>query len=221
MENGQEPTQPTTENEPTPPEQPTEPTQPKTFDESYVKDLRTEAAKYRKAAREAQAKLKKLETAQEAAEATELEAQGQWKELAEQNAAKTAQLEAQLAEQESRLNAERRNTMAVTVATQLGAIDPTDANFTSAVSAIDISEQGAEERISQALTALTETRPYLFGSGKPTLAPFNPAGGETEPRTETATQRRQRIYGGGPSRVFDAKSAPQRGGGVIFPIKTE
>jgi hypothetical protein len=220
MSNGQEPTQPT-ESKPTPPEQPTEPTQPKTFDESYVKDLRTEAAKHRKAAREAQAKLQELQTAAEAAEAAELEAQGQWKELAEQNAAKTAQLEAQLAEQESMLNVERRNTVAVTVATQLGAIDPSDANFTNAVSAIDMAADDAQGQIKEALETLKVRRPYLFGTGKPSLAPFNPASGETQPTTETAAQRRQRIYGGGASRVFDPKAAQERGGGVIFPIKTE
>lgn len=219
METGQEPTQPI-ENEPTPPEQP-EPTS-KTFDESYVKSLRDEAAKHRKELRATQKQLKDLQTAQEAAEAAELEAQGQWKELAEQNAAKTAQLEAQLAEQEKRLNAERRNTLAVSIATQLGAIDPTDANFTSAVSEIDISADGAPGQIQQALEALKEARPYLFGTGKPSLAPFNPATTPTEPAAETPAQRRQRIYGGGASRVFDPKSAQERGGGVVYTqTKTE
>jgi hypothetical protein len=221
MPDGQEPQKPIeSETSPPAPEQPPVES-PKTFDETYVKSLRDEAAKHRKELRTAQKQLKDLQTAQEAAEAAELEAQGQWKELAEQNAAKTAQLEAQLAEQEKRLNAERRSVLAVSIATQLGAIDPTDANFTSAVSEIDISREGAQEQISQALTALKEARPYLFGTAKPNLAPFNPATGEPEPATETAAQRRQRIYGGGPSRVFDPKYAKKMGGGVIFPIKTE
>jgi multidrug efflux pump subunit AcrA (membrane-fusion protein) len=221
-DDGQEPTtQPTTESTP-PSAQPTEPAEPKTFDETYVKSLRDEAAKHRKELRSAQKQLKDLQTAQEAARAAELEAQGQWKELAEQNAQRTAQLEAQLAEQESKLNIERRNTMAVSIATALGAIDPTDANFTSAVSEIDISADDAQGQIKEALEALKEARPYLFGSGKPNLAPFNPATGETQPATETAAQRRQRIYGGGASRVFDPKAAQERGGGVVYTqTKTE
>lgn len=219
-EDGQEPTQPI-ENDITPPSTPL-PVEPKTFDETYVKSLRAEAAKHRKIARETQTKLEELETVQETAAAAELEAQGQWKELAEQNATKNAQLVAQLAEQESRLNIERRNTMAVTFATQLGAIDPGDANFTNAVAAIDIAADDAQGQIKQALEALKETRPYLFGTAKPNLAPFNPSATPPEPATETAEQRRQRIYGGGKSRVFDAKEAERRGGGVVYQqTKTE
>lgn len=225
----EEPTQPIENN--TPPTAPAEPTPttppeasppaPKTFDESYVKGLRAEAAKNRKELKAAEVKLRELEEAKTATETAELEAQGQWKTLAEQNAAKTADLESQLAEREAALQAERRNTLAVSVATQLGAIDPTDANVQTAVVAIDIAVDGAEAQIRQALEALKASRPYLFGTGKPNLAPFNPATGPTEPAAETATQRRQRIYGGGPSRVFDPKSAEERGGGVLYPKKTE
>ncbi len=214
MADGQEPTQPI-ENDTPPPTTPPEPTPiPKTFDESYVKDLRAEAAKYRKDSRDTRARLQELEAAQAAAETAELETQGQWQTLAKQNAAKTAELEAQL---EAALQTERRNTLAVTVAAQLGAIDPTDANFQAAVNAISIAADDAEAKIQQALEALKTSRPYLFGTGKPNLAPFNPATGETVPTTETAAQRRQRIYGGGPSRVFDPKGAEERGGGVLYP----
>ncbi len=215
-------TPPTTPAEPTPTTPPeVSPPAPKTFDESYVKGLRAEAAKNRKDLKATQAKLQELETAQTAAETAELEAQGQWKTLAEQNAAKTVELEAQLAEREAALQAERRNTLAVSIATQLGVINPTDANVRAAVAAIDIATDGAEAQIQQALEALKVSRPYLFGTGKPNLAPFNPQSGPTDPATETPAQRRQRIYGGGPSRVFDPKSAEERGGGVLYPKKTE
>ncbi len=219
IENNTPPTTPAEPTSTTPPEAP--PPAPKTFDESYVKGLRAEAAKNRKELKAAEVKLRELETAQATAETAELEAQGEWQKLAEQNAAKAVELGVQLAEREAALQIERRNTLAVSIATQLGAIDPTDANFLNAVVTIDIAADGAEAQIRQALDALKAVRPYLFGTGKPNLAPFNPATGPTEPAAETAAQRRQRIYGGGPSRVFDPKSAEERGGGVLYPKKTE
>jgi hypothetical protein len=223
MADGSEEPQQPIEND-TPPTAPPETPPPtsKTFDESYVKDLRAQAAKHRKIAKAAQDQLQELQTAQEAARAAELEEQGQWKTLAEQSAAKLTELEAKLAERDAALIAEQRNTLAVTIATQLGAIDPTDANFANAVSEIDISGDNAQEQITAALTALKEQRPYLFSTGKPNLASFNPATTSTEPAAETPAQRRQRIYGGGASRVFDPKSAEQRGGGVVYTqTKTE
>jgi hypothetical protein len=212
MADGQEPTQPI-END-TPPTTPPETPPPKTFDESYVKDLRAEAAKHRKDAKAAQTRLAELEAAQAAAETAELEAQGKWKELAEQNAAKVAEYEARLAEGEAALQAERRNTLAVTIATQLGAIDPTDANFVSAVAGIEITAEDAAAQIQQALTALKEARPYLFSTGKPNLASFNPSGQPQNPPAETDEQRRTRLYSGGSRAFFDTTGA---GGGVIWP----
>lgn len=207
MEAGQEPTQPiekvTPPIEPTPTE-PTEPTEPKTFDATYVSELRSEAAKHRKELRATKVELQKLQTAQEAAATAELEAQGQWKTLAEQNAAKTAQLEAQLAEGEKALNAERRNTLTVSIATRLGAINPSDANFQTAVGAIDIAaDNNAEMQITQALEALKVSLPYLFGTGRPNLAPFNPSG---QPQTDTPLtfqQQRQKYQDKNKSKFFD------------------
>lgn len=225
MSDGQEPTQPIKDDPPltTPPEPKTEPepATPKTFDESYVKELRAEAAKNRKAAKDAKKALDEIRQTQEAADAKKLEEQGEWQKLAEQNATKVKEAEAKLAEQDVALKAERRSALAISIATQLGAIDPTDANFQSAVGAIDIAADDAETKIRQALEALKVARPYLFGTGKPNLASFNPATGSTEPTAETPTERRQRIYGGGASKVFDAKAAEKRGGGVIYTQKTE
>jgi hypothetical protein len=209
----EEPTQPI-ENDTPSPTPPPEPAPAKTFDESYVKDLRAELVKHRKDAKAAQKRLSELEEAQAAAETAELEAQGQWQALAEQNAAKVAEYEAKLAEREAALQAERRNSLAVTTATQLGAIDPTDANFTNAVAGIDISADDAQAQIQQALTALKEIRPYLFGTGKPNLASFNPSGQPQDPPAETDDQRRARLYSGGSRAFFDKAGA---GGGVIWP----
>jgi hypothetical protein len=201
IENDTPPTPPAEPTPTTPPEAP--PPAPKTFDESYVLDLRAEARKNRLDLKAAEGKLRKLEEAQIATETAELEAQGKWKELAEQNVAKTADLESQLAEREAALQTERRNTLAVSVATQLGAIDPTDANVQTAVVAIDIAVDDAEAQIRQALEALKASRPYLFGTGKPNLAPFNPSGQPQPEPKETPAQQRERIRGGGGKSFFD------------------
>lgn len=96
-ETGQEPTA-------TPTPEPAKPDssgqEPKTFDEAYVKKLRDEAASHRTKAKEfestlsqVQAELEQLRKSQESAKAKELEDQGRWKEIAEQNALKLAQFE--------------------------------------------------------------------------------------------------------------------------------
>ena len=199
----------------TPPPEPTSPA-PKTFDESYVKDLRAEAKKHREEAKAAKTRLQELEAAQVAADTAELEAQGQWKELAEQNAAKTAELETQLAEQNVALQTERRNTLAVSIATQLDAINPTDANFQLAVAAIDIAADDAETKIRQALEALRDGNfSYLFGTAKPNLAPFNPSGQPQDPPKETPAHQRERIRGGGGKSFFDVTVYKPEGGEEI------
>jgi hypothetical protein len=74
--------------------------EPKTFDEAYVKKLRDEAAGNRTKAKDLeknlsqlQEELSKLKGTQEAATKKELEEQGRWREIAEQNALKLANLE--------------------------------------------------------------------------------------------------------------------------------
>jgi chromosome segregation ATPase len=97
-ETGQEPTTTPT---PEPTGQPDSSGQePKTFDEAYVKKLRDEAASHRTKTKEVektlsqlQEELAKLKGTQEAATKKELEDQGRWKEIAEQNALKLANLE--------------------------------------------------------------------------------------------------------------------------------
>jgi len=96
------PAEPGQEPEPTPTPEPSEPSgqEPKTFDEAYVKKLRAEAASHRtelnetkKTLGQLQEELNKLKGAQESTKQKELEDQGRWKEIAEQNALKLAQLE--------------------------------------------------------------------------------------------------------------------------------
>lgn len=213
---GQEPEPNPTETPPEPTEPTTEPQQ--TFDADYVKKLRAEAAQHRKAAKEAQALLSDLQKAQDAAEAKKLEEQGEWQKRAEQEAAKRQELEAKLEAQLRQLTDERRNRLAVHVATQLGAIDPTDANFLAAVSGVDVEADDAEQAIRQALEALRESRPYLFQVRRgATLASFNPAQGPQQPHRETDDERRERLYSGGSRKFFDPEAAAKAGGGLVWP----
>ena len=155
--------------------------------------------------RSAQVELKKLQTAQDAAATAELAAQGEWKTLAEQNAARTAELEAQLLTQQNQLADEQRSRKTMGIAAKMG-FDPTDANVMAAVSSVDISEADADAKIQQALEALKEARPYLVqGTKPPNLAAFNPGGEPTPPQKETNDARRRRIQGGGKSRFFDVQ----------------
>jgi hypothetical protein len=164
-----------------------------------------------------QDKLAELEAAQEAAAAQEMEAQGEWKKLAEQNADKASELEKQLAQQQQQLANERRNRMAISEATRLGVADPTDANVIAAVSGIDPGGEDAEAEIRKALEALKESRPYLFQANRPGgLASFNPSGQSQQQAGETDEQKRARLFGGS-RQFFDPEAAARSGGGVVWP----
>lgn len=214
MADGQEPTQPIETG--TPPEQPTPtepPAEPPKFDAEYVSGLRGEAAKYRKELRAAEAQLKQFQTAQEAAATAELEAQGKWETLAEQNATRATELEAQLLTQQNQLADEQRSRKTMGIAAKMG-FDPTDANVMAAVSSVDISEADADAKIQQALEELKEARPYLVqGTKTPNLAAFNPGGQPQLPRKETDAERRLRLSGGGSGNFLGDTDS----GGVVWP----
>ena len=98
------PTEAGQEPETTPTPEPVQPDssgqEPKTYDEAYVKKLRTEAADHRTRLKETektltqlQEELGKLKGSQDEAKRKELEEQGRWREIAEQNALKLAQFD--------------------------------------------------------------------------------------------------------------------------------
>jgi hypothetical protein len=218
MSDGQEP-QNLNDTPPEPAGTPPEPAAPKTFDESYVRELRAEAAKNRKAARDLEKQLQQFQAEKDAAAAKELEAQGEWQKLAEQESARRAELEKQIEAQAAQLANEQRSRTATGIAASLGAIDPTDPNFIAAVANVDVSAIDATAQIQQALEALKEARPYLFqGQRQSNLASFNPAHGPQPEPKETDAQRRERIYGGGRG-IFDPDKAPNLGGGVVIQSK--
>jgi multidrug efflux pump subunit AcrA (membrane-fusion protein) len=209
---GQEPAQPETTPDPTPPP-------PKTFDESYVKELRSEAAKYRKTAKEYEARMAEIEAAQEAAEAKKLAEQGEYKTLAEKARAEADQLRQELEAERARLASERVNNQALAIAASLGVIDPTDANVLAAVAGIDPASENTEAEIKTRIEGLKETRPYLFGTNRPGLSSFNPTGQPNEPALETDEARRARLNNPGSNFFNFENEAALRaaGGGVIWP----
>jgi molecular chaperone GrpE (heat shock protein) len=217
-EPGQVPTTPT---EPTPP--PTTPTptpEPKTFDEDYVKGLRSEAAKYRKAAKENEARLAELQTAQEAAEAAKLAEQGEFKTLAERAKEEAETLRQELEAERATLAAERLTRQASTIAATLGVIDPNDANVTAAINGLDPSADDLADQIKQRLEALKEVRPYLFQANRAaSLARFDPSGQPQGPARETDEERRARLHGGNTAffNFEDQEAMRAAGGGVIWP----
>lgn len=74
----------------------------KMFDEAYVKELRTEAAKYRKEKQETERRLAELEAASKQQEEKKLTEQQEWQKLAEKRAAELEAMKAELANE--RLN---------------------------------------------------------------------------------------------------------------------
>lgn len=216
---GQEPTQPIPIEPTTPEPDPTHPptTPPKTFDESYVKELRAEAAKNRKANKELQTKLDKISQTQEAQEAAKLAEQGEFQKLADNARQEADQLRLDLTAQAQQLANERRTRQASTIAAQMGVNHLDDANITAAIDNVDMSGDDPEAEIKKRLETLKERRPDLFqGKGAPELASFNPSGQPQAPPRETDAQRRLRISGGN-NQFFDEQAAAASGGGVVWP----
>ncbi len=104
---------------------------------------------------------------------------------------RNAELEAKRIELETTLAGERKTRIASTLALELGAIDPLDANILTATSVIDPDDQAG---IRGAIEALKQTKPYLFkqvNNGTPKLEGFNP--GTTSGSPETDAQRITRL----------------------------
>jgi hypothetical protein len=109
--------------------------QPKTYDEKYVKALRGEAAQHRKELREAQARLKELETAQLSE--------------AEKKDLRLKELEGEV----SRLQKETRTAQVVAAAAAAGAVNPERV--------ARLVDDDAED-VKKAVADLKKSDPYLF-----------------------------------------------------------
>ena len=129
----------------------------KTFDESYVNDLRSENAKYRKRAQAAEDKNKEHD-------------QAQMGEL-EKAQAKQADAEKQTAQVTNLLTAERQRNAVTLEATRMNFRDASDA-----LAMIDVDDLNTDEEtgrptiksVQGALKKLISAKPYLVDSGEPT-----------------------------------------------------
>jgi len=129
----------------------------KSFDEGYVKDLRTESAKYRKRAQEAEAKIKEFE--QEGMD--ELEKA--------QTVAKDATEKVGLLERQ--LNSERTRNAVTLAAAEMNFRDASDALSmidTEALTYDDDTGRPTDKSIKGALKSLANQKPYLVDTGSGT-----------------------------------------------------
>jgi hypothetical protein len=180
----------------------------KTFDEAYVKELRTEAAKHRKEKQELAERLAALETASKQQEEKKLTEQQEWQKLAEKRAAELEAMKAELANE--RLNFLR---------TALGAeyklppaIAKRLAGSTEDELRADAKAIAAELKLDQPATEPAKPEPQA-----PTAQsanPFTPARSQVTAPTpggssvgETDDQRRARLYKRGAvnSPIFNPK----------------
>jgi hypothetical protein len=161
------------------------------FSADYVKTLRTEAAGYRTQLRDAEAKLTKLEQAEADRKKKELEAQGQYQELAKVAQAEKVAAEARAKELEEQVEAERnqraKDRLVLAVAAQAGAFDPDDPNIALATK----DAAATPEAVKQAVEALKKAKPYLFRAATQPFQDFNPQGGGGP--SETDAQRIARL----------------------------
>jgi hypothetical protein len=148
---------------------------PKTFKKEYVDRLRSSADNAQKEAKELRAKLEAIEKAK-------LEETGQFKDLYEKEKAKAAEIEA--ARQADLSQADQRYIRAEVkaAAAAAGIQDPSDVALLD-FSKFKINADGDVEGVTEAITALKASKPYLFKGTRQAAAvdvagkPIPPVGG--------------------------------------------
>lgn len=133
------------------------------FDSAYVKELRQEAADYRRKLREAETRLKTLDDAQLS------EAEKAQKRIAELEQQAT-EAKAQLAERALKFDVQA-------AATKLGIVDADAAYRLLDVKALELADDGTPKNVEAALRALVAAKPYLLGQAA--TAATNPARGSS------------------------------------------
>lgn len=149
----------------------TEPQQSKTYDEAYVKKLRTESANYRTKYKELETSLsqKQSEFQNNLLKALGLEPdpdKNYEKQLSE------AKLKAQ--EAENRANEKLIRAKIETESSKLGIIDSELAYLAMDKTGIKVKDDGSVDGVKDALEALLKSKPYLKGTVKPIGNPSNP-----------------------------------------------
>jgi hypothetical protein len=144
-----------------PPSEPPSGQEPKTFDEAYVKQLRTEAAGYRKRASEAETELQKIKDAQ----------------LSETERAKKEAADAQAKAQklEADLKAQSVRAEIAVLGSGLKIVDADAAYRLIDQAAIQFDDTGRPSNVKALLDQLVKDKPYLIEKASPSTPPNNPS----------------------------------------------
>lgn len=203
---------------PTPPEGEKPAEEPKLFDAEYVRELRSEAAKYRVEKKELEKRLADLETAQHSREEAELADQQKWQELADKRAKELDAIRAQL-------EGQRIETARLRIAAEFGLNVPIDDGETLADRLRGTTEEELRAdaaKLAKWFTSLKpatgeapdsptpdKAAPTTPGAGRPqtTAVPGGKPAGKTD-----EDRRREYLRGSQESPLFQ----PPSGGGVVW-----
>jgi cytochrome c553 len=192
--------------------------EPKLFDAEYVRELRSEAAKYRVEKKELEKRLADLETSQRSREEAELADQQKWQELADKRAKELEAMKAQL-------DSQRIETVRLRVAAEFGLNVPIDDGETLADRLRGTTEEELRAdaaKLAKWYTSLKPAKdespdspepekapPTTPGAGRPqtTAVPGGKPAGKTD-----EDRRREYLRGSQESPLFQ----PPSGGGVVW-----
>lgn len=155
-----------------------EPQEPKMFSEDYVKDLRTEAAKYRTKAKELEGK---LQTLPGEITAKVLAALGMEPDPDKNFEKQLAEAQAKAQEAEKRANERLVRAEVISLAADMALVDSDAALALMDRSAVAVKDDGTVEGAKEALEALVEAKPWLK------KAETKPVGGGTNPPNDAKT----------------------------------
>ncbi len=192
--------------------------EPKLFDADYVRELRSEAAKYRVEKKELEKRLADLETSRRSREEAELADQQKWQELADKRAKELEAMKAQL-------DSQRIETVRLRVAAEFGLNVPIDDGETLADRLRGTTEEDLRAdaaKLAKWYTSLKPAKdespdspepekapPTTPGAGRPqtTAVPGGKPAGKTD-----EDRRREYLRGSQDSPLFQ----PPSGGGVVW-----
>ena len=158
-------------------EQETKDQETKTFDETYVKELRTEAAKYRTKAKELE---QQLQTLPGEITAKVLAALGLEPDPDKNFEKQLAEAQAKAQEAEKRANERLVRAEVISLATDMGLVDADAALALMDRAGVAVKDDGTVEGAKEALEALVAAKPWLKKEQKTTVGGgTNPPGGNS------------------------------------------
>jgi hypothetical protein len=182
----------------------------------YEKDYKAKMAEMQKQLKAFEKQKADQSAAESEAERARLAEQEKWQELAEKAQSENSVLANRLEAMETQLTENARRTIAQRVAAALGAVNPDDLNFASAVMDIDMSGADAEAQITAAVEAMKESHGYLFKPAEPEqparpgLPGFNPSGDGAQMTDVQRIARLKELTGQGHWGMFGSQTKQTR-----------